>query len=231
MDERTHICSDCSVSWLRPIKSGPQPKKCPECTATARRARDAELKRSKPRRPYVPRQNTQRLVCGRCQDQWQRPSRNGSRPKLCPTCEQTHKWCGSCATALPTSRFHVVNSTRTGFRKECIACTREHRIRRHRANPLAARDAEMRRKYGITREDWIAMHEAQGGLCAICRRKPESWPGLHVDHCHETGKVRALLCGPCNTSLGGFQDDPDLLRAAALYVESHRTPETCDTAA
>ena len=42
-----------------------------------------------------------------------------------------------------------------------------------------------------------------------------------IDHNHETGKVRALLCGPCNVALGGFRESPTLLRAAAEYIESH----------
>ena len=62
------------------------------------------------------------------------------------------------------------------------------------------------------------MLEAQGGLCAIC----EEAPADHVDHDHETGAVRALLCFNCNGGLGQFRDDATVLRAAADYVEHHR---------
>lgn len=55
--------------------------------------------------------------------------------------------------------------------------------------------------------------------CAICN----SGNNLQVDHCHETGTVRSMLCGPCNRSLGGFADNPDLLRKAAEYVEKYNT--------
>ena len=58
----------------------------------------------------------------------------------------------------------------------------------------------------------------QGGLCAICGVAPAA----HVDHDHETGAVRALLCFNCNGGLGQFKDDPAVLRAAAGYVEEHR---------
>ena len=61
------------------------------------------------------------------------------------------------------------------------------------------------------------MSEAQGGLCAICQVAPAA----HVDHDHETGAVRALLCFNCNGGLGQFKDDPYLLHAAAYYVELH----------
>lgn len=76
------------------------------------------------------------------------------------------------------------------------------------------RDGRLRRTYGITLEDRRAMPQE----CAICG----SVKSLSVDHCHTTGKVRNLLCTPCNTALGKFRDDPALLRAAALYLESHR---------
>jgi hypothetical protein len=58
----------------------------------------------------------------------------------------------------------------------------------------------------------------QGGLCGLCRAAP----AVHVDHDHETGAARDLLCFNCNGGLGQFRDDPALLRAAARYVESHR---------
>jgi hypothetical protein len=61
------------------------------------------------------------------------------------------------------------------------------------------------------------MLEAQGGLCIICR----SAPAQHVDHDHETGAVRALLCFNCNGGLGQFKDDAVLLHAAAYYVQFH----------
>ena len=63
------------------------------------------------------------------------------------------------------------------------------------------------------------MFEAQGGLCAICRTAPAA----HVDHDHDTGEVRELLCFNCNGGLGQFKDDPEVLRAAARYVERHRS--------
>jgi hypothetical protein len=61
------------------------------------------------------------------------------------------------------------------------------------------------------------MLAAQGGVCAICRAAPAQ----HVDHDHETGAVRALLCFNCNGGLGQFKDNPTLLHAAAYYVGFH----------
>lgn len=80
------------------------------------------------------------------------------------------------------------------------------------------------RKYGLTQEQFREMLQAQGGLCAICRQpetrlhpKTHAPHALAVDHCHEKGHVRGLLCWRCNTSIGKFEHDPVLLERAAAF--------------
>ena len=87
-----------------------------------------------------------------------------------------------------------------------------------------SRELHLRRKYGITVADYDAMLESQGGTCALCDATPETQRAryttyFHVDHCHDTGRVRGLLCGEHNLLLGRFGDDPVLLRQAADYLE------------
>jgi hypothetical protein len=79
------------------------------------------------------------------------------------------------------------------------------------------------RKYGISREQYDAMLLAQGGKCALCTTSEAGGRGnrFHVDHCHERGNVRQLLCNACNHMLGCARDKPDVLRAAAAYLERH----------
>jgi Recombination endonuclease VII len=77
--------------------------------------------------------------------------------------------------------------------------------------------------YGITIEDYNAMFIRQGGACAVCRRTGQK---LVVDHCHLTGKVRALLCSTCNSALGFWRDNANIIRAAAAYLEKYR-PRPC----
>lgn len=60
----------------------------------------------------------------------------------------------------------------------------------------------LRRYYGISQRDYDAMRTTQGSLCAICQKPQEK---MCVDHCHSTGKVRALLCTACNTQLGHIE--------------------------
>jgi hypothetical protein len=72
--------------------------------------------------------------------------------------------------------------------------------------------------YGITVQEYEAKLVAQEGKCAICRCSDSGKKGWHVDHDHDTGKFRGLLCMNCNTGLGKFRDDPDLVRAALQYL-------------
>lgn len=83
------------------------------------------------------------------------------------------------------------------------------------------RRSRYRLRYGITPEDYTDMFASQDGRCALCRN-PELNRRLAVDHDHETGKVRALLCSRCNTALGHLRDDPALMIRAARYVVRHK---------
>jgi hypothetical protein len=81
--------------------------------------------------------------------------------------------------------------------------------------------------YGITPADYDLMFEVQNGLCAICGHPPIYGRGaknnrLSVDHDHETGKVRALLCSKCNTGIGLLNDDIELLAKAIEYITHHK---------
>lgn len=72
-------------------------------------------------------------------------------------------------------------------------------------------------QYGLTVEQFNTLREAQESKCAGCKVHIEG-KNLHVDHCHETGIVRGLLCSNCNTGLGMFKDDPSLLMQMAQYL-------------
>lgn len=86
--------------------------------------------------------------------------------------------------------------------------------------------------FNITVDEYNKMNEAQNGLCAICER-PNNQKSrtegelcrLAIDHCHKTGKIRALLCGACNKGLGHFEDNIELLITAIEYLQSHEHRE------
>jgi hypothetical protein len=136
--------------------------------------------------------------------------------------------CKAC-TAARRKRWYEQNRAREIARVKAWqeANSERHlanqRIRRARPEVKAReRAGHLKRKFGITPEEYDAMLAAQGVGCAICRRPPRDDISLHVDHDHVTGAVRALLCFDCNAGVGKFRDDPTLLRAAGRYVLEHR---------
>ncbi len=90
---------------------------------------------------------------------------------------------------------------------------------------VSDRKSHLKRKYGLTIEQYDGLLAEQGGGCAICSRKPRPDISLHVDHDHETGQVRGILCFRCNNALGDFDDDPPLLQQALGYLVSYQAPD------
>ena len=83
-------------------------------------------------------------------------------------------------------------------------------------NPDAYRKRDLKRDYNLTQSEWDAILKSQNGRCKICGEdKPTRF---HTDHCHETNRVRGILCNRCNLGIGYFKDDPKLLIAAAKYL-------------
>lgn len=82
---------------------------------------------------------------------------------------------------------------------------------------MTARDAYLLRKYGITEAEYDAMLARQGGVCALCGKKPGR-VRLAVDHDHVTKKVRGLLHARCNQSLGAFEWNDEVLVRTAKYL-------------
>jgi hypothetical protein len=91
--------------------------------------------------------------------------------------------------------------------------------RRRKESPEHFHDLHLRRTYGIPLGTYAKLLAEQNEGCAICGNPPtprERW--LHLDHCHDTGKVRALLCMACNTTLGRFRHDPTTIEKAIAYL-------------
>ena len=82
-----------------------------------------------------------------------------------------------------------------------------------------ARRKAMFKKYGLTHEAYDRCLAEQGGVCAICRKACQMHHRLSVDHDHDTGRVRGLLCHSCNTGLGKFGDSLLTLEAACAYLK------------
>jgi hypothetical protein len=76
----------------------------------------------------------------------------------------------------------------------------------------------LKRTYGLTSEDFNSLLTQQNNRCAVCNTDTPTQRGWHVDHCHTTGDIRGILCGPCNTGMGSFKDDPSILKNAITYL-------------
>ena len=93
---------------------------------------------------------------------------------------------------------------------------------KERNTPAYLKDIVLRNKYGIDLDIYNKMFQEQEGRCAICGRHQSDFKlALAVDHCHETNKVRSLLCPNCNTGLGSLKDSKEMLLKAITYLERH----------
>lgn len=90
-------------------------------------------------------------------------------------------------------------------------------------NPTQARDYILKYRYDLSLEDYNNKLKNQNYSCAICKRDSrEMTYYLHVDHNHTTGKVRGLLCSPCNTYLGYIRDNPEVYHNGLTYLEAYK---------
>ena len=115
-----------------------------------------------------------------------------------------HKLFRGCGEIKPHSEWHRSATASDGLATCCKAC-----------KAIRGREGHLKRHYGMTEAERDEMVASQMGLCVICLKAP----AVHVDHCHETGRVRGVLCFNCNSAIGKLGDDPDAVRRAAAYLE------------
>ena len=132
------------------------------------------------------------------------------------------KICNVCREEKSVTEFSKDSSKKDYLNITCKECSRKKCSAYRAANPLKLRDKNLRRYYGISLEDYLEMLEAQNGRCKICGTEAPGGKGtFHVDHCHDSNKVRGILCHQCNVGLGHFNDNISLLSAAILYLNEH----------
>lgn len=115
--------------------------------------------------------------------------------------------CPVCLVLQPVDRAF---EQRKGVCRQC-----RHPLA-HLTRQERALDAAYRRKYGISYDTYLRISASQGGLCAICKCRPKK--KLVVDHAHDTGEVRGLLCAPCNSGIGLLRDSPEVLLGGVDYL-------------
>lgn len=119
--------------------------------------------------------------------------------------------CFRCEVTKPIEDFPVNPSAKRGHDRNCKACRNLLR----RGNRKVEQRNNILRKYGMRQEDYLVLYEAVGGKCQICGVR---YKVLAVDHCHNSGKVRGLLCKKCNSGLGFFGDSIINIDKAKRYL-------------
>lgn len=164
----------------------------------------------------------------------------------------TEKACSKCKIVKPRSEFGVRNINKNKLLSQCKPCTRQTnweyeqrhpgRVKQRRTDWNAANadkkrahsrkwykdhpEAQLKkslRAFGLTPEEFVKRLDEQEHKCAICRSSdPGSNRRFRVDHDHDTGKVRGLLCHKCNVALGLFSDSVQVMKTAINYLEASR---------
>lgn len=140
------------------------------------------------------------------------------------------KQCTVCKETKELDQFYNVKSTKDGKGYRCKECDNKARQKWSANNPershLSQRQRNLKHRFGVDLEWYEKQFKKQNYSCAICETKTNKTVGdrqfwnFSVDHCHDSGKIRGILCNNCNRALGLFQDNPELLKKAASYVES-----------
>lgn len=151
------------------------------------------------------------------------------------------KKCTTCGIERLRSEFFKSGKHPSGkdkFRGDCKSCASKNtnvwrNYNREKYNNYAAEwraknpekqhATEIKRHYGLSKEDYNKMLTSQNMRCKICQKKHEpsiKRGKLYVDHNHSTGAIRGLLCGGCNSAIGHMNDDIELLKAAIDYLSA-----------
>lgn len=175
------------------------------------------LSRDRSARYYKPRPPRPDVECESCKATIPTP-KTGPKPRWCSTCRANKederargrkavRRCHKCQVPVPEAK----RQPGVAVCDDCRIDPRKHREAHERRRRL--------RRYGITQDEYDQMLVDQGGRCPGCQTTEPGVKGWCIDHCHKSGKVRALMCGRCNTMLGLADENPAVLRALADFLE------------
>lgn len=126
--------------------------------------------------------------------------------------------CSKCKQEKEIEKF---GTYRGRLRSYCDSCWTEYTHAWNTKNSRKRRETVRKYRYKISDAEFDLLHAAQGGMCAICKGPPIGHLTLSVDHCHDKGMVRGLLCQNCNLGLGSFKDSLESLQAAIVYLQKY----------
>lgn len=134
------------------------------------------------------------------------------------------KKCSKCGEEKQDIYFGKDSKQKLKLKSWCKQCVNTHLKKKYWDNPTLSaeigRIKHLKKYYGISNEEYLKMFDEQKGCCAICNiSQTELKKKLFVDHCHNTGKVRGLLCRQCNSVLGYAYDNVDILTKSIEYLK------------
>lgn len=131
------------------------------------------------------------------------------------------KVCKQCGIKKPLDAFSPDKNGLAGRQSRCKPCRTWNKNNKY--DPEYKRKYDLKIQYDISLEQYDEMLKAQGGCCAVCgNNTPDGKGRFVVDHCHETGRVRGLLCTKCNVMLGMAKDSVSTLMSAVNYLRLTR---------
>lgn len=136
------------------------------------------------------------------------------------------KVCSICGIEKPLDEFGLDSKRAEGRKRQCKPCLSMYQRQWAADHKDSVRRTRLKKKYNLTPAEYEVIAERQGGCCAICKTElphhlnseEDLRDRVGVDHDHVTGRIRGLLCGPCNKALGFFQDDPAIVEGALAYL-------------
>lgn len=206
-------CAECGATFM------PTHAREVACSPKCKHERHKRVAREHAARKYQQRKPKPR-TCVRCSVVFTPPKRSDA--KYCTDlCQQrarqerqrtTHRVeqreCHKCGTPVEWKPGKPV----------CADC----RIDKRDPAKSAAKERRRRfRRYGLTEAEYDAILERQGHRCGICLTDTPGVKGWAIDHCHDSGMVRGVLCSRCNSAIGLLQEDPNVIARAAEYVRAH----------
>lgn len=138
----------------------------------------------------------------------------------------TMKSCTKCGDEKSLKEFHKDKRAKSGLQSQCKECTKEWY--RSPVGKISLRKAHLKQQYSITLDEYDELLEKQEHCCAICgihSSMANLGGGNHlaVDHNHDTGQIRGLLCATCNTGIGKFKESVATLQSAINYIQLWRS--------
>lgn len=130
----------------------------------------------------------------------------------------TTKICADCHEQKPLNKFARSKFSEDKRFKRCKGC---EEIRQENFTDYErARNKNLYYLYGIELEEFNEILETQGGVCKLCEAEPTPDRVFYVDHCHDSLKIRGIVCFDCNTGLARFKDSVEIMKRAIAYLES-----------